>query len=203
MGGKVNNSIGKKERTRNEKEDKKINRYTTIIYLIYFVVLYLLYRNDEIILLNVKWWYYLIIYLFISFLIYLILNIPIIKRKIASFDHRTVNILVSFVLSFFISILCNFGLKYLVNDFATESAIRENCEILEIKKGRYRRGGDYYNLKINFRDEVEKLDLNKDLYQQLETISLTKNHAIIKVKPSIFNIYIVENVLIESKNIPK
>lgn len=202
MGGKVNNSIGKKERTRNEKEKKKINSIT-IIYLIYFVVLYLLYRNDEIILLNVKWWYYLIIYLFISFLIYLILNIPIIKRKIASFDHWTVNILVSFVLSFFISILCNFGLKYLVNDFATESAIRENCEILEIKKGRYRRGGDYYNLKVNFRGKEETIVLDKSLYQQLETISVIKSHAIIKFKPSIFDICVVENVLIESKNIPK
>ena len=74
---------------------------------------------------------------------------------------------------------------------------------LEVKKGRYRRGGDYYKLKVNFKGNKEAIDLDKNLYQQLEKASLTKNYAIIKVRPSIFNIYIVENVLIESKNLPK
>ncbi|WP_313566830.1 hypothetical protein, partial [Empedobacter sp.] len=64
---------------------------------------------------------------------------------------------------------------------------------------RHRRGGDYYKLKVNFKGNKETIDLDKNLYQQLEKVSLTKNHAIIKVRPSIFDIYIVENVLIESK----
>lgn len=203
MGRNINNSISKKERIRRKKEDIKINRYSNIIFLVYFVVFYLLYRNDEIILFNIKLWYYLVLYIFITFLIYLILNIPIVKRKIGNFDHWRINILASFVLSFFISILCNFGLKYLVNDLAKDQIITEHCEILEVKKGRYRRGGDYYKLKVNFKGNKEAIDLDKNLYKQLEKASLTKNYAIIKVKPSIFNIYVVENVLIESKNLPK
>ena len=203
MGRSINNSISKKERIRKEKEDRKINRYSTIIYLVYIVVLYLLYRNDEIIFFNIKLWYYLVLYIFITFLIYLTLNIPIIKRKIGNFDYWSINILASFVLSFFISILCSFGLKYTIQYLAKDLIITEHCEILEVKKGRYRRGGDYYNLKVNFRGEEEAIDLDKNLHQQLEKVSLTKNHAIIKVRPSIFNICIVENVLIESKNLPK
>lgn len=203
MGRNINNSISKKERIRKEKEDRKVNRYSTIIYLVYIVVLYLLYRNDEIIFFNIKPWYYLVLYIFITFLIYLTLNIPIIKRKIGNFDYWSINILASFVLSFFISILCSFGLKYTIQYLAKDLIITEHCEILEVKKGRYRRGGDYYNLKVNFRGEEEAIDLDKNLHQQLEKVSLTKNHAIIKVRPSIFNICIVENVLIESKNLPK
>ena len=203
MGRNINNSISKKERIRKEKEDRKVNRYSKIIYLVYIVVLYLLYRNDEIILFNIQWWYYLVLYIFITFLIYLILNIPIVKRKIGNFDHWSIHILASFVLSFFISILCNFGLKYLVKDLSKDLITKEHCEILEVKKGRYRRGGDYYNLKVNFKGNKETIDLDKNLYQQLEKVSLTKNHAIVKAKPSIFNIYVVENVLIESKNLPK
>ena len=203
MGRNINNSISKKERIRKGKEDRKVNIYSNIIFLVYFVVFYLLYRNDEIILFNIKLWYYLVLYIFITFLIYLILNIPIVKRKIGNFDHWRINILASFVLSFFISILCNFGSKHIVNDLAKDQIITEHCEILEVKKGRYRRGGDYYKLKVNFKGNKEAIDLDKNLYQQLEKASLTKNYAIIKVRPSIFNIYIVENVLIESKNLPK
>ena len=203
MGRNINNSISKKVRIRRKKEDIKINRYSNIIFLVYFVVFYLLYRNDEIILFNIKLWYYLVLYIFITFLIYLILNIPIVKRKIGNFDHWRINILASFVLSFFISILCNFGLKYLVNDLAKDQIITEHCEILEVKKGRYSRGGDYYKLKVNFKGNKEAIDLDKNLYKQLEKASLTKNYAIIKVRSSIFNVYIVENVLIESKNLPK
>ena len=106
MGRNINNSISKKERIRKGKEDRKVNKYSNIIFLVYFVVFYLLYRNDEIILFNIKLWYYLVLYIFITFLIYLILNIPIVKRKIGNFDHWRINILASFVLSFFISILC-------------------------------------------------------------------------------------------------
>ncbi|MGV0922329.1 hypothetical protein [Empedobacter tilapiae] len=203
MGRNINNSISKKERIRKEKEDRKVNRYSNIIYLVYIVLLYLLYRNDEIIFFNIKLWYYLVLYIFITFLIYLTLNIPIIKRKIGNFDYWSINTLASFVLSFFISILCSFGLKYTIQYLAKDLIITEHCEILEVKKGRYRRGGDYYNLKVNFRGEEESIDLDKNLHQQLEKVSLTKNHVIIKVRPSIFNIYIVENVLIESKNLPK
>ncbi|MGV0965908.1 hypothetical protein [Empedobacter falsenii] len=65
------------------------------------------------------------------------------------------------------------------------------------------RGGDYYKLKVNLKRKEETIDLDENLYQKLEKVSLTKNHAIIKVRPSIFNIYVVENVLIESKNLPK
>lgn len=31
----INNSISKKERIRKEKEDRKVNRYSNIIYLVY------------------------------------------------------------------------------------------------------------------------------------------------------------------------
>ena len=85
MGRNINNSISKKERIRKGKEDRKVNKYSNIIFLVYFVVFYLLYRNDEIILFNIKLWYYLVLYIFITFLIYLILNIPIVKRIIGNF----------------------------------------------------------------------------------------------------------------------
>ena len=90
-----------------------------------------------------------------------------------------------------------------MNDLAKDQIITEHCEILEVKKGRYRRSGDYYKLKVNFKGKEETIDLDENLYQKLEKVSLTENNAIIKVRPSIFNIYVVENVLIESKNHPK
>ena len=90
-----------------------------------------------------------------------------------------------------------------MNDLAKDQIITENCEILEVKKGRHRRGGDYYKLKVNFKGNEESINLDKDAFQKLEKADLNKNHAIIKVRPSIFNIYVVENVLIESKNLPK
>lgn len=203
MGGK-NKKSKKQDIARNTTRKEFVSTKTSnLISIVLLVIALILYKKDEVILFNVGWWYYLILFTFSLILVFIILNIPILKRKLKETGYRKDFILISIYYSIFLSVSFYYGSKYIVNDFATESAIRENCEILEIKKGRYRRGGDYYNLKINFRDEVEKLDLNKDLYQQLETISLTKNHAIIKVKPSIFNIYIVENVLLQSKNIPK
>lgn len=93
--------------------------------------------------------------------------------------------------------------KFIIDDLSKDPIITENCEILEVKKGRYRRGGDYYNIKINFRDKEERIDLSRDLYEKIENADLNKNHAIIKFKPSIFNIYVVENIIIQSKNISK
>ncbi|MDM1521753.1 hypothetical protein OBK20_00120 [Empedobacter falsenii] len=95
-----------------------------------------------------------------------------------------------------------FGFKYLIKQLAEESTITENCEIFEIKKGRYRRGGDYYNLKINFKGNNETIKLDNYLFQKLENADLKKNHSIVKAKPSIFNIYVVENIHIQSKNLP-
>ena len=85
-----------------------------------------------------------------------------------------------------------------MNDLAKEPIIIENCEILKLKESRYS-----YDININFKGYEESINLDKDAFQKLEKADLNKNHAIIKVRPSIFNIYVVENVLIESKNLPK
>ncbi len=91
-----------------------------------------------------------------------------------------------------------YGSKYIVNDLAKEPIIIENCEILKLKESRYS-----YDININFKGHEESINVGKDTFQQLEKADFNKNHAIVKAKPSIFNIYIVENVLIESKNLPK
>ena len=135
--------------------------------------------------------------------VFLILNIPIFKRKIVETGYWKDIVLISIYYSIFLSISFYYGSKHIVNDLAKDQIITEHCEILEVKKGRYRRGGDYYKLKVNFKGNKEAIDLDKNLYKQLEKASLTKNYAIIKVRSSIFNVYIVENVLIESKNLPK
>lgn len=201
MGRNINNSVGKRIRIQEEKSNKKAEKYSTFIFFVYTAIIYLLYITDEIILLNVKTWYYFIFYVFHVIIIFLIFNIPFIKNKLFESNDLLLKILGSLVLAFFISMISYFGFKYLINQSAEESTITENCEILEIKKGRYRRGGDYYNLKINFRGNKETVDLNKNLYQKLEKISLTKNHVIVKAKPSVFGIYVVENLFIQSKNI--
>lgn len=203
MGRNKNNSKSKKEGIRKEKEDRKSNKNFNIIFLVYFIVLYLLYRNNEIILFNIKWWYYVILYLISSIIIYIFFQIPFATRIVKDAKDSNVKIFISVVFGFFLAVPIYYFSKFIIDDLVKDTIFTENCEILEVKKGRYRRGGDYYNLKVNFRGKEETIDLNNNLYQQLEKVSLTKNHAIIKVKPSIFNIYVVENVLIESKNLPK
>ena len=174
-----------------------------IISIVLFVIVFVFYKKDELILFNVGWWYYIVLFIFSLIFVFLILNIPIFKRKIVETGYWKVIVLISIYYSIFLSISFYYGSKHIVNDLAKDQIITEHCEILEVKKGRYRRGGDYYKLKVNFKGNKEAIDLDKNLYQQLEKASLTKNYAIIKVRPSIFNIYVVENVLIESKNLPK
>ena len=174
-----------------------------IISIVLFVIVFVFYKKDELILFNVGWWYYIVLFIFSLIFVFLILNIPIFKRKIVETGYWKDIVLISIYYSIFLSISFYYGSKHIVNDLAKDQIITEHCEILEVKKGRYRRGGDYYKLKVNFKGNKEAIDLDKNLYQQLEKASLTKNYAIIKVRPSIFNIYVVENVLIESKNLPK
>ncbi|MGV0833006.1 hypothetical protein ACTS9D_12430 [Empedobacter brevis] len=192
MGGKNKKS---KYTTRKEFVFTKTSNLISIVLL---VIALILYKKDEVILFNVGWWYYLILFTFSLILVFIILNIPILKRKLKETGYRKDFILISSYYSIFLSISFYYGSKYIVNDLAKDSIITENCNIIKVKESRYSN-----DLKVSFRGKEETIVLDKSLYQQLETISLTKNHAIIKVKPSIFNIYIVENVLIESKNIPK
>lgn len=192
MGGKNKKS---KYTTRKEFVFTKTSNLISIVLL---VIALILYKKDEVILFNVGWWYYLILFTFSLILVFIILNIPILKRKLKETGYRKDFILISIYYSIFLSISFYYGSKYIVNDLAKDSIITENCNIIKVKESRYSN-----DLKVSFRGKEETIVLDKSLYQQLETISLTKNHAIIKVKPSIFNIYIVENVLIESKNIPK
>lgn len=202
MGRNINNSVSKKIRIREQKSSKNAEKYSTFIFFVYTAIIYLLYITDEIILLNVKTWYYFIFYLFHVIIIFLIFNIPFFKNKLFESNELLFKILGSLVLAFFISMISYFGFKYLIKQLAEESTITENCEIFEIKKGRYRRGGDYYNLKINFKGNNETIKLDNYLFQKLENADLKKNHSIVKAKPSIFNIYVVENIHIQSKNLP-
>ena len=174
-----------------------------IISIVLLAIALILYKKDEVILFNVGWWCYLILFTFSLILIFVILNIPILKSKLVETGYWKDIVLISIYYSIFLSISFYYGSKHIVNDLAKDQIITEHCEILEVKKGRYRRGGDYYKLKVNFKGNKEAIDLDKNLYKQLEKASLTKNYAIIKVRSSIFNVYIVENVLIESKNLPK
>lgn len=175
-----------------------------IFSIVLLLIALILYKKDEVILFNVEWWYYFIIFIFSLILVFIILNRPILKRKLIETGYWKYIILISIFYSFFLSITFYYSSKHVVNILAKDRIITENCEILDVKNGRYRKGGgNYYNLKVNFRGKEETIDLSRDLYEKIETIDLKKNHAIIKVKPSIFSIYVVENFSIESNNIRK
>ena len=176
---------------------------SNFISIVLFVIAFVFYKKDELILFNVGWWYYIVLFIFSLIFVFLILNIPIFKRKLVETGYWKDIVLISIYYSIFLSISFYYGSKHIVNDLAKDQIITENCEILEVKKGRHRRGGDYYKLKVNFKGNEESINLDKDAFQKLEKADLNKNHAIIKVRPSIFNIYVVENVLIESKIHPK
>ncbi|MDM1552566.1 hypothetical protein [Empedobacter falsenii] len=202
--GRKNKKSKKEDIAKNTIRKEFVSTKTSnLISILLFVIAFVFYKKDELILFNVGWWYYIVLFIFSLIFVFLILNIPILKRKLVETGYWKDIVLISIYYSIFLSISFYYGSKYIVNDLAKDLITKEHCEILEVKKGRYRRGGDYYNLKVNFRGKEETIDLNNNLYQQLEKVSLTKNHAIIKVRPSIFNIYVVENVLIESKNLLK
>ncbi|WP_282630902.1 hypothetical protein [Empedobacter sedimenti] len=169
-----------------------------IISIVLLTIALILYKKDEVILFNVGWWCYLILFTFSLILIFVILNIPILKRKLVETGYWKDIVLISIYYSIFLSISFYYGLKYIVNDLVKEPIIIENCEILKLKESRYS-----YDININFKGYEESINLDKDAFQKLENADLYKNHAIVKAKPSIFNIYVVENVLIESKNLPK
>ncbi|WP_291090690.1 hypothetical protein [Empedobacter sp. UBA7494] len=198
--GRKNKKSKKKDIAKNTTKKEFVSTKTSnFISIVLLVIAFVLYKKDELILFNVGWWSYIVLFIFSLIFVFLILNIPIFKRKLVETGYWKDIVLISIYYSIFLSISFYYGSKHIVNDLAKDQIITENCEILEVKKGRHRRGGDYYKLKVNFKGNKETIDLDKNLYQQLEKVSLTKNHAIIKVRPSIFDIYIVENVLIESK----
>ena len=202
--GRKNKKSKKEDIAKNTIRKEFVSTKTSnLISILLFVIAFVFYKKDELILFNVGWRYYIVLFIFTLIFVFLILNIPILKRKLVETGYWKDIVLISIYYSIFLSISFYYGSKYIVNDLAKDLITKEHCEILEVKKGRYRRGGDYYNLKVNFKGNKETIDLDKNLYQQLEKVSLTKNHAIVKAKPSIFNIYVVENVLIESKNLPK
>ena len=169
-----------------------------IISIVLFVIVFVFYKKDELILFNVGWWYYIVLFIFSLIFVFLILNIPILKRKLLETGYWKDVVLISIYYSVFLTISFYYGSKYIVNDLAKEPIIIENCEILKLKESRYS-----YDININFKGHEESINVDKDTFQQLEKADFNKNHAIVKAKPSIFNIYIVENVLIESKNLPK
>lgn len=198
--GRKNKKSKKKDIAKNTTKKEFVSTKTSnFISIVLLVIAFVLYKKDELILFNVGWWSYIVLFIFSLIFVFLILNIPIFKRKLVETGYWKDIVLISIYYSIFLSISFYYGSKHIVNDLAKDQIITENCEILEVKKRRHRRGGDYYKLKVNFKGNKETIDLDKNLYQQLEKVSLTKNHAIIKVRPSIFDIYIVENVLIESK----
>ena len=169
-----------------------------IISIVLFVIVFVFYKKDELILFNVGWWYYIVLFIFSLIFVFLILNIPILKRKLLETGYWKDVVLISIYYSVFLTISFYYGSKYIVNDLAKEPIIIENCEILKLKESRYS-----YDININFKGHEESINVDKDTFQQLEKADFNKNHAIVKAKPSIFNIYVVENVLIESKNLPK
>ncbi|WP_291100642.1 MULTISPECIES: hypothetical protein [unclassified Empedobacter] len=198
--GRKNKKSKKKDIAKNTTKKEFVSTKTSnFISIVLLVIAFVLYKKDELILFNVGWWSYIVLFIFSLIFVFLILNIPIFKRKLVETGYWKDIVLISIYYSIFLSISFYYGSKHIVNDLAKDQIITENCEFLEVKKRRHRRGGDYYKLKVNFKGNKETIDLDKNLYQQLEKVSLTKNHAIIKVRPSIFDIYIVENVLIESK----
>ena len=202
MGRNINISKNKKERIISKKEEIKSNKYSNIIYLLYFVVLYLLYANDEIILFNVQYWYYFAFYFLNVLIIYMILTLPRINQYLFKENKLTITISISLLFAFFFSAISYFGAKYVISKISEDSIEIENCEILEFKKGTYRRGGDYYNVKILFKGNEESIDLDRNSFEQLENVDLNKNHAIVKAKPSLFNIYVVNEIRFQSKYIP-
>ena len=202
--GRKNKKSKKEDITKNTIRKEFVSTKTSnLISILLFVIAFVFYKKNELILFNVGWRYYIVLFIFSLIFVFLILNIPIFKRKLVETGYWKDIVLISIYYSIFLSISFYYGSKYIVNDLAKDQIITEHCEILEVKKGRYRRSGDYYKLKVNFKGKEETIDLDENLYQKLEKVSLTENNAIIKVRPSIFNIYVVENVLIESKNHPK
>ncbi|MDM1062840.1 hypothetical protein HXZ62_09750 [Empedobacter falsenii] len=202
--GRKNKKSKKEDIAKNTIRKEFVSTKTSnLISILLFVIAFVFYKKNELILFNVGWRYYIVLFIFSLIFVFLILNIPILKRKLVETGYWKDIVLISIYYSIFLSISFYYGSKYIVNDLAKDQIITEHCEILEVKKGRYRRSGDYYKLKVNFKGKEETIDLDENLYQKLEKVSLTENNAIIKVRPSIFNIYVVENVLIESKNHPK
>lgn len=201
MGRNINDSVGKRKRIEEEKSNKKAEKYSTLIFIAYGVVLYLLIHHDEIKLFNVQYWYYFAFYFLNALIIYMILTLPIINKYLFKENKLTSTILISLLFAFFFSALSYFGIKYIIAKASEDSIEIENCEIIEFKKGRYRRGGDYYNVKILFKGHEESIDLDKNSFEQLENVDLNKNHAIVTTKPSFFKIYVVDEIRFQSKYI--
>ncbi|TGN29305.1 hypothetical protein [Empedobacter tilapiae] len=197
--GRKNKKSKKEDIAKNTIRKEFVSTKTSnLISILLFVIAFVFYKKDELILFNVGWRYYIVLFIFTLIFVFLILNIPILKRKLVETGYRKDIVLISIYYSIFLSISFYYVSKFIVNDLAKEPIIIENCEILKLKESRYS-----YDININFKGYEESINLDKDAFQKLENADLNKNHAIIKVRPSIFNIYVVENVLIESKNLPK
>ncbi|WP_314242726.1 hypothetical protein [Empedobacter tilapiae] len=197
--GRKNKKSKKEDIAKNTIRKEFVSTKTSnLISILLFVIAFVFYKKDELILFNVGWRYYIVLFIFTLIFVFLILNIPIFKRKLVETGYWKDIVLISIYYSIFLSISFYYVSKFIVNDLAKEPIIIENCEILKLKESRYS-----YDININFKGYEESINLDKDAFQKLENADLNKNHAIIKVRPSIFNIYVVENVLIESKNLPK
>ena len=123
----------KKTIKKNQVEKKEFfsTRISQLISIFCFIIGYLFYKYDEIILFNFKWWYFIILFLLMMSLILLILNIPIIKRKLIESNYWDASILISIYYAILVSIPFYYGLKHIIYDFSKEPIITENCEILE------------------------------------------------------------------------
>ena len=96
-----------------------------IISIVLFVIVFVFYKKDELILFNVGWWYYIVLFIFSLIFVFLILNIPILKRKLLETGYWKDVVLISIYYSVFLTISFYYGSKYIVNDLAKEPIIIE------------------------------------------------------------------------------
>jgi hypothetical protein len=186
MARNINNSRSKKEK------NNKSKGYTSIS-IIYFIIVYQFYINDNTIVFNMKW----SIFLFLFCVLYII--IIIIFQFIKSINENLVKYFVSFIIAFFLSVPLYYVFKSSLSYFSKTPIELYNAKILDIREGRWRRGGKYFKVELQFKENIESIDLSKSLFDKMKNIKLSKNHARIRYRKTIFNLFIIDSIKIQSK----
>ncbi|WP_313566827.1 hypothetical protein, partial [Empedobacter sp.] len=132
--GRKNKKSKKKDIAKNTTKKEFVSTKTSnFISIVLLVIAFVLYKKDELILFNVGWWSYIVLFIFSLIFVFLILNIPIFKRKLVETGYWKDIVLISIYYSIFLSISFYYGSKHIVNDLAKDQIITENCEFLEVK----------------------------------------------------------------------
>ncbi|WP_143147305.1 hypothetical protein [Chishuiella changwenlii] len=139
------------------------------------------------------------IYLFLFCILYII--IVIIFQFIKSINENLVKYFVSFIIAFFLSVPLYYVFKSSLSYFSKTPVELYNAKILDVREGRWKRGGKYFKAELQFKENIESIDLSKSEFDKLKNIKLSKNHAMIRYRKTIFNLFIIDSIKIQSKSI--